>query len=121
MDTLKTISLVVLTLFLAAAGAYHFVNPRLYVTMMPPYFPAKALLNYAAGGAELAVAVLFWVPATRPLAAWLTVALLVSFLPVHLFHLQHGVPRAPHVPGWLLWARLPLQFVLMAWAWWHRT
>ena len=27
-------------------------------------------------------------------------------------------PAGLHAPAWVLWARLPLQVVFIAWAWW---
>ena len=56
------------------------------------------------------------VPVTRQFSAVGIVAMLVVFLDVHQSMLRHS-ERFPKVPKWALWARVPLQFVLIGWAW----
>jgi uncharacterized membrane protein len=41
--------------------------------------------------------------------------MLVVFFDVHFFMLGHAA-RFPEVPVWVLWARIPLQFLLIGWA-----
>jgi len=41
--------------FFVVAGAMHFVKPRLYQRIMPPYVPAPEGMVYASGVAEIAV------------------------------------------------------------------
>ncbi len=110
-----------MTAFYAFAGINHFRSPEMYVTMMPPYLPAPEILHLVAGGVEILVAIMFWVTALRKWASYLTIALLVAFLSVHIYHLQiGGLPGQPDLPPWGLWVRLGLQGVLIMWAWWHR-
>lgn len=120
---LKKISLVLLTAFFGYGGVNHFLNPDFYLNMMPPYFPEPAFLNYASGAAEIVVAILFWLPAYRKIASYTTIAMLISFLTVHIYHIQVGgvLPNvAEAIPIWGLWLRIVMQFVFMLWAWWHR-
>jgi uncharacterized membrane protein len=52
---------------------------------------------------------------TRKIAAWLIIAMLVAFMPVHIQMLLDNFDKG----GILLWisiTRLPLQFVLIYWA-----
>ena len=58
------------------------------------------------------------VPAMRRWAAWGLVALLIAVFPANVNMAVHRLSfgRYP-VPSWALWARLPLQAVLIAWAW----
>jgi uncharacterized membrane protein len=121
MPRLKTLSLVFLIAFLAVAGLAHFVRPAVYPPLMPPYLPRPEWLHLLAGALELVAAGLFGLPRTRRWAAYLTLGLLASFFTVHIYHLQLGYFPGPlPAPLWLLWARLPIQGVFMAWAWWHR-
>jgi uncharacterized membrane protein len=53
-------------------------------------------------------------PETQKLAAWLIIALLVLFLPVHIYMLQNE-KASLNLPKWVLIARIPLQFGLMYW------
>jgi uncharacterized membrane protein len=121
MPRLKTVSLALLVAFMAVAGLSHFLRPEAYPPLMPPYLPRPELLHLVAGGLELMAAGMFLFPRTRRWAAYLTLGLLLSFFTVHIYHLQLGYFPGPlAAPLWLLWARLPIQGLLMAWAWWHR-
>jgi uncharacterized membrane protein len=43
-------------------------------------------------------------------------ALLVAVFPANIYAALHGMQLAGHVvPAWLLWLRLPLQPLLIAW------
>lgn len=58
-------------------------------------------------------------PVTRRAAAWGLIALLVAVFPANLNMAVNHLPLGTSsVPAWALWARLPLQLVLIAWAWW---
>ncbi len=119
---LKKISLVVMCLFYGYAGLNHFLSPSFYLGMMPPYFPFPEFLNYLSGGVEIIVAILFFFPAYRKIASYTTIAMLISFFTVHIYHIQVGgvMEGMPPIPIWGLWFRIVMQFVLIAWAWWHR-
>lgn len=110
----------VLTVLMVAAGVNHFVDPDTYVAMMPDVLPAHLLLVYISGVAEIAGGLGLILPATRRLAAWGLVALLVAVFPANLNMAVNELPLGgrPLAP-WMLWARLPVQAVLIAWAWWY--
>jgi uncharacterized membrane protein len=117
MSWLKTILLVVMALFYIAAGINHFVNPRFYLKIMPPYLPWHEALNIISGAAEVILGVLLLVPATRVWAAWGIIALLIAIFPanVNVYFHQDLIPA----PSWVHLLRLPLQGVLILWAWWY--
>ncbi|MFC6646730.1 DoxX family protein [Granulicella cerasi] len=98
-----------------AAGIAHFAFTRRYEAIMPEYLPAHRELVLASGAAEIACGVGILMTATQSAAAWGTVALLIAVFPANLWMAQHPDRFAP-VPVWALYARLPLQFLLMAWA-----
>ncbi|MBO0359752.1 DoxX family protein [Hymenobacter sp. BT186] len=117
MLSLRSFSRGVLALLFIGAGVLHFVAPATYLRIMPPYLPAPLLLVYVSGAAEIAGGVGLLIPATRQLAGWGLVLLLLAVFPANVYMLQtHGAGLA--VPQWALWLRLPLQAVLMAWVWW---
>jgi uncharacterized membrane protein len=108
------------TLFVSA-GVSHFVVPDLFVRAMPPYIPWHRPMVLISGGIEILLGVLLLVPRTRRLAAWGLVALLVAVFPanVHIYLHQDLFPAPPAYAGWMPYAhllRLPLQAVLIAWA-----
>ena len=96
-------------------GLGHFIIPEVYLKIMPPALPAPRLLVAVSGLAELALGGLLLVPRLRVLAGWGLIALLIAVFPANVFMWQHAERFA--VPAWVLAARLPLQAVLIAWAW----
>jgi uncharacterized membrane protein len=101
--------------FFVLAGLLHFVKPKLYRQIMPPYIPAPEAVVYASGLAEIAGGAGLMIPRHRNLAGWWLIATLIAVFPANL-HMAlnadkyHRVPGAPHS----LWARLPLQGVFVA-------
>ena len=107
------------------AGVMHFVVPEAYVQIMPPVLPAPLALVYLSGVAEVALGVGVLYPRTRRYAAWGLVALLVAVFPANVYMATSGVVVEGTPFGTLdpsaaeRWGRLPLQAVLVAWAWWY--
>lgn len=98
------------------AGLLHFLKPAPYLRVMPPGLPAPQLLVALSGAAEVAGGLgLLW-PATRRAAGWGLLALLVAVFPANVYMLH--IHAQLHLPAWALWARLPLQPLLM-WAVWR--
>jgi uncharacterized membrane protein len=109
----------VLTVFMVAAGVNHFISPAAYVAMVPDALPAHALLIQISGVAEILGGLGLIVPRTRRLAAWGLIALFVAVFPANINMAVNDLPLGSHhVASALLWARLPLQLVLIAWAAW---
>jgi uncharacterized membrane protein len=99
-----------------AAGINHFLHLPMYVSIMPPHWHDAAFWVRLTGVLEIAGGIGLLLPATRRWAAWGIVAMLVVYFDVHIYMLTHAELFAA-IPVWLLWARLPLQFVLIAYAW----
>lgn len=97
-----------------AGGVGHFVATGSYLKIMPPYLPWPRELVLLSGVAEVALGVLLLVPRTSRAAAWGLVALLVAVFPANVFMYQHA--GAFPVPPALLLLRLPLQGLLVFWA-----
>jgi len=113
----RAISRWLLTVFMVAAGVNHFVNPAPYLGMMPDALPAHLALVDLSGVAEILGGLGLILPATRRLAAWGLIALFVAVFPANLnMAINHLPLGTTSVPAWALWARLPLQLVLIWWA-----
>ena len=113
---LKLLTLYLMAALYVAAGVNHFLRPRMYERIIPLYLPAPEVLNYAAGAAEVILGVALLFPTIRPWAAWGIIVLLVAVFPANLYMYQQGTPG---IPSRALLLRLPLQGVLIAWAWWY--
>lgn len=97
------------------AGINHFRKPGMYIRIIPPVFKNPKLLNILSGAAEIILGLLLILPATTTFAAWGIIALLIAVFPANLYMFQNkkagfGLPR------WILFVRLPLQIVLIYWA-----
>jgi len=120
MRWLKLASLLVMSLFYIAAGLNHFRNPDFYLALMPPYIPAHAAAVFWSGVAEVALGIALWIRPLRSWAAWGVIALLIAVFPANVHMAIHQIsPDGVSRPDWIAWARLPLQGVLIAWAYWH--
>jgi uncharacterized membrane protein len=113
----RRLALLGLALFFVVAGANHFLNPAFYVAIMPPYLPAHLELVYLSGFFEIAGGVAVLIPAVRSRAGWGLVLLLLAIFPANIDMALHP-ERYPDLPAAGLYARLPLQAVFIAWAYW---
>jgi uncharacterized membrane protein len=88
--------------------------------MTPDALPAPLALVYISGVAEILGGLGLILERTRKLAAWGLVALLLAVFPANVNMAVNDLPLGGRdLPAWALWARLPLQAVLIAWAWWY--
>ena len=115
---LNTTLRILLALFLVGAGVNHFIRTGFYLRMMPPYVPFPLAMVQISGVAEIALGVLLLIPATMVPAAWGLIALLIAVFPANLQMALHPETFPEFTPR-ALWLRLPLQAVLIAWAWWY--
>jgi uncharacterized membrane protein len=109
------ISLIAQSLFYIGGGVNHFVHEDFYTRLMPDRYAHPEGLVRFTGVAEILGGLGLLMPATRRPAAIGIAVMLVGFLDAHQFTLRHP-ERYPEIPEWALWARIPLQFVLIAWA-----
>lgn len=116
----KRVLLVVLAALLIAAGVGHFVIPDRFMAIMPPQLPWHYELVLITGVLEIAGGLGLLVPRTRKAAAWGVFALLLAMWPANIHHAVAGV-QVEGLPAsqTALWVRVPLQLVLLAWAWWY--
>jgi uncharacterized membrane protein len=107
-----------LAAFFVVAGALHFIRPREYEAIVPPYVPRARAAVAVSGVAEVAGGAAAWTPALRPFTRWWLTALLLAVFPANVHMALHpDQVRGLSIPRWLLWARLPVQGVLVAWVW----
>jgi uncharacterized membrane protein len=97
------------------AGIMHFIRPKMYLRIMPRYLPNHKLLVFLSGLTEISLGVGLCLEQTRNLSIYGIMLMLVVFLPVH-FYMLSSKKAAAGIPQWILILRIPLQFVLMYWA-----
>jgi len=100
------------------AGVNHFLNTAFYVGIMPPYLPWHLELVYISGAAEAGLGALLLIRRWAVWAAWGLIALLVAVFPANV-HMAMHADLYPSISAPALWLRLPVQGLLIAWAYWY--
>ena len=118
MVALETLTRFVFGAAFVVAGLNHFRNPGFYVGIMPTYLPWPLALVYVSGVAEAVLGALLLFPTWTVLAAWGLIALLIAVFPANV-HMAMHPDLYPSVPPTLLLIRLPVQGLLIAWAYWY--
>jgi uncharacterized membrane protein len=113
-----TVSRLLLALFFVVAGVLHFVFTPNYVKIIPPWLPWHLALVVVSGLCEIAGGFGVLWHRTRRWAGYGLIALSVAVLPANVQMLLDAQAAGASAP-WLaaLWARLPLQLVLVWWIW----
>src|SRR5579883_1264856 len=117
MRTFKITTKWLLSVLFIAAGVAHFVRADWYVRSMPPYLPWPYELVLISGVFEILGGVGLLLPQFQRAAAWGLIALLVAVFPANI-HMALHPGEFPNFPPALLWVRLPLQGLLITWAYW---
>ena len=119
LPTLKTALRFLLTALMVFIGIQHFLDPEPFVRIVPKALPAPRILVYVSGVFEILGGIGLVVPRTRRAAAWGLIALYVAVFPANVNMAVNSLPMGDRVvPPLLLWLRLPLQGLFIAWAWW---
>jgi uncharacterized membrane protein len=110
-------SLRLLANFFIGAGVNHFVMPRAYEQIVPPPLRghSKRIVRVS-GVAEIVGGVGVLLPRTRRLSGLGLIALLAAVFPANL-QMAREPERFRRIPRWALYGRLPLQPLMMLWAW----
>ena len=107
---IKTISIIIMTLFYIGAGINHFINPDWFVRIVPPILPFKITIVYISGIFEVILGCLLIFPKTRFIAGWGLILLLLAVYPANIYvALTNG--KAMDTTTMIAWVRLPFQFV----------
>jgi uncharacterized membrane protein len=98
-------------------GVNHFVMPRAYEQIVPPQLRGHARrIVQISGVAEIAGGVGVLLPSTRRLSGLGLIALLAAVFPANVY-MAREPERFRRIPRWALYGRLPLQPLMMLWAW----
>ena len=104
---------IALGILFVLSGCAHFAFPKPYLKIIPPFLPLPLFLVYLSGLCEIVLGVGIFTRFAR-WAAWGLVALAMAVFVQMALHPE----LTPNLPAWTLWARLPFQAVLIAWAHW---
>lgn len=107
--------LYVMAFLYIVAGINHFRKPRMYQKIIPSYFSNPVALNYLSGGVEIVLGFGLLLTSITAIAAWGIILLLIGVFPVHVHMITQPNTRMG-LPLWVLYLRLPIQFILIYWA-----
>ena len=113
---LKKAALYLMAGLYVVAGINHFIHPETYLRIMPPWLPAHKLLVLLSGIAESLLGLLLIPLASRRIAAWGIILLLLAVFPANV-QMMVDYAKDNHPLLWLAILRLPVQAVLIWWAW----
>ena len=115
----RKVLLAITGLVFIVTGILHFVNTNSFLRIMPPYVPWHLAMVYESGAAEIAGGIGLLIPRLRRPAAWGLVALLIAVFPANVYMATNRIQvTGDEIPAALLWARLPLQGLLIWWILW---
>jgi uncharacterized membrane protein len=97
------------------AGINHFLHPEVYIAIMPSWLPWHDQLVFISGVCEIVFALLLLFKPTRSFGAWAIICLLVAVFPANIQMAFNYYPQG-HLLFWLSIFRLPLQVLLIWWA-----
>ena len=108
-----------MALLYVTIGILHFATPEPFIEIMPSWLPMHRELVLVSGAFEIALGLAVVPRSTRRWAAWGLVLLLCAVFPANVNMALHEIPMGHAPPRWVAWGRLPLQAVLVAWAFWY--
>jgi len=112
--TFKLILTLAFAAILILAGFNHFINPKIYSPFIPDWMPL-ILTNILTGIVELGLGIGLLFKKYRKQAAFGVFLLMIAFLPLHFIDVFKDHPAIGSKTVAMI--RLPLQFVLIYWAW----
>jgi uncharacterized membrane protein len=108
----------ILASFMIAVGVMHFADPTPFVRIVPAYLPLPLALVYVSGFFEILGGVGLLIRPLSRAAAWGLIALYLAVFPANLNMALHKISLGDTpMPDWALWLRLPMQLLLIYWAW----
>lgn len=104
-----------MALIYVLAGINHFFHPAFYLSIIPKILPYPLFLVYLSGAFETVLGLLLFPKKTRRTAAWGIILLLLAVFPANI-QMSLTYYQNNHPDFWITLLRLPLQFILIYWA-----
>ncbi|WP_240623406.1 DoxX family protein [Brumimicrobium aurantiacum] len=97
------------------AGILHFVKPKPYIKIVPRYIPYPKLMVYISGLFELIFGIGLLFEVTQSFSAVGLILLLIAVFPANIY-MAKRMHEKKSKNRWIAFIRLPLQFLLIYWA-----
>jgi uncharacterized membrane protein len=110
----KGLSRILCASFFIGVGILHFVRPKSFIKITPKVLVYRKELVYVTGAFEILGGLGLLVPWTRRLASDGLIWLLLAVFPANINMAVNRIDFG-YIPQKVLWARLPMQLLLIAW------
>lgn len=117
-DRFEFLSRLFWTGLLVAAASAHLLMPDWFAAYYPSYLPLAKVAIAVSAVVEIVIASALWSSSARRIAWFALAALMMIYMPVHVYVItHHGSIAHPmlSIPLWLAWLRLPVQVVFVVW------
>ncbi|KIL45904.1 DoxX family protein [Jeotgalibacillus campisalis] len=104
--------------FMAFAGIMHFKKPKMFMRIVPPFFPFKKMLVIVSGIAEILIGIFLVINRGTELASKMLTWLLIAVWPANVYMAIQNKPlkRGLKPMPLLLWGRVLLQWPMIQWS-----
>jgi uncharacterized membrane protein len=106
------------SILFVSTGLLHFISPAPFIKITPAFLRYRKEVVYISGALEILGGLGILLPWTRSLAGQGLVALLCAVFPANVNMAVRRIDFGGRIPQGVLWARLPLQFLLIKWVQW---
>lgn len=119
---IKNISIYGMVYFYINVGIKHFTDPNWFLHIIPPYLEFMGIeLVYISGFFEVLLGLLLFFPKSRQIGSYGIILLLIAVYPANIYLAFNQKPQeligiSSFAASWI---RLPIQFILIAFAYWH--
>ena len=110
-----------MSFFYIWVGIKHFIDPKWFINIMPPYLPFHYAAVYISGFFEILFGLGLLFSKSRYYAAWGLILLLIAVYPANIYLAFNEAPqKAIGISAFAAsWVRLPIQFIFLGLAYWH--
>jgi uncharacterized membrane protein len=113
-------SIALLSLLFVGVGCLHFLQPQPFVRIVPQFLPVPLLLVWISGIVEVLGGIGLLIPKWRRRAGLSLIVLLICVFPANVNMAVKHIYIGWLNNDYMLWTRLPLQILLIAWVEWAR-
>jgi len=115
MKIIWTVLRILFAAFMIFGGVQHFLNPEFYIPFVPSFLPFTKAIIYGSGVLEILFGIMMIIPKYAKEGALGVLALMLIFLPVHVWDVFSDSPAIGSQRAALI--RLPFQFLFIFLAW----
>jgi uncharacterized membrane protein len=99
--------------FFVFAGIMHFLRPKFFLLIMPPYIPFHKSAVFWSGVFEVVLGAMLFFEKTRSIAVFGLIALLIAVFPANIYMATDA--KFAKMSPWIRYGRLPLQGLAIWW------